>query len=344
MRSTNYLSLIAALAPQALCAPVAQSADAAAAAPAPPSFSSVSAEKNVTSSTQPAGHFYARDGGTYGHIGTTYFSNSFDTSLCPDSEAPNCPSYAASTFSYLTSNPAVVRDPAGNTGLCNTNTKTGAKEHIWLGETVPLTATTGLTFFNNITVATGEVTHNTGPAIIDISNDTPTCTRVTNGWWAAANNVPSYGTAGTVVGHTDDFIYVFGERVDGNSNNIYVARVLRENAKTRADYTYWNGNAWVAKQNAAAPVITNAQGGSISFNEYLGGYIYLDSYIGSIYARLAPSPEGPWSSTTTLFEGGPLLYQPQAQVNYDLSGRTTNIKYSHASQEHLQKVRTITWS
>ena len=135
-----------------------------------------------------------------------------------------------------------------------------------------------MTFFNNITAGSdgSEITHNTGAAVIDVSNDTPTCTRVSNGWFGANNGVPNYGNAGLVVGHTDDYIYVYGNGINSDTGNIYVARVLRENATTRSEYTFYNGNGW-GNQGSATPVITSANGGTISYNVHLGGYLYFDS-------------------------------------------------------------------
>lgn len=95
----------------------------------------------------------------------------------------------------------------------------------------------------------------------------------------------------------DGYVYVFGTP-NGRNGSAYVARVPETKLLTKSDYQYWNGNAWVTNDDAAATAIVPGPVGELSVQYNVASGKYVMMYLGGedIVLRTAPDPEGPWSS------------------------------------------------
>ena len=312
----------------------------AAQAPAAPIVSSVTDPTNVTSDDAPAGKQYVRDGGFVGTVGTRNFTMNYDTELCDADETNNCVFAATNSFVDNTADPAVVHDPPNAMNLCNTADQLG-----WVTNVIGVNDTHGIGYFTNITHSSaGESAQGSSPIIMDVSADTPTCTRINGAidYWTLDSHA-AYGNGGVVAG-TDGYVYVYGT----NGTNIYLARVLLnvEDVSTLSSYTYWNGSAFGESEAAATPVLTNTYGGSVFYSTHYNGYLYLSeaAFFDGVLAARADAPQGPFSEATNLFNdpdrGG--VYLPYALPQYDASGQTVAIRYS-VVDNLSQRVRTVTW-
>jgi hypothetical protein len=119
----------------------------------------------------------------------------------------------------------------------------------------------------------------------------------------------------------DGYVYIWG--TEGGARNehssVYLALMPAANIATGHGLEYWNGKTFVPGQANAAPLFTDrpaacmAQLG-IQYNPYLGRWIMLyrcneavapAGHPNGIYMRTAPSPWGPWSQPTTIFDPDP---------------------------------------
>jgi hypothetical protein len=110
--------------------------------------------------------------------------------------------------------------------------------------------------------------------------------------------------------HVDDgYVYVYGsvQRSDRNQY-CHVARVPRPAITEPLAYRYFDGNSWADRVDLAIPVFDGMPSEvSVSWNEYLGGYLAVHSLsiTGQIVARTSPTPWGPWSEPTLLWHAKP---------------------------------------
>jgi hypothetical protein len=118
--------------------------------------------------------------------------------------------------------------------------------------------------------------------------------------WSADR--PAYGGSALRVGET---VYVWGcKGADAFTSDCYVARAAASALASSAAYTYWNGAGWSPRPDDATPITQG--GGVVSVRPDPGGarrlvMTYVPPLGGTVLARSAPAPEGPWSAAATLF-------------------------------------------
>ncbi|KAJ7691016.1 hypothetical protein B0H17DRAFT_1201362 [Mycena rosella] len=167
------------------------------------------------------------------------------------------------------------------------------------------------------------VSQGAGLAVVTMKAGTPVCTRPF-GVHTWGPDEPSWGQLGAISA-SDGHIYVYA---NGPNSSVVLARVPLENAFNLGSYQYWHGTAAgftstrikTADLKTGSPELlgfTAAQG-SIYFSNFYNQYIYFDPYFG-IFAQTADRPEGPWSSSISVY-GPPqihnLLYTPVIQPKY----------------------------
>jgi hypothetical protein len=112
---------------------------------------------------------------------------------------------------------------------------------------------------------------------------------------------PSFGTSVLVLATT---AYVYGCRSDGPfSARCFVSRAPVADLASAAAYSYWDGQGWSQNVDDAAPVAE--AGTSVSVRaDPSGAPRFLMTYVpplgGTLVARGASAPEGPWSAPVTL--------------------------------------------
>ncbi len=117
---------------------------------------------------------------------------------------------------------------------------------------------------------------------------------------------PAFGSA--AFSDEDGWIYVYGrEETSPGEYSAQLARVRPDKLASRADYSYYSADAgsvpWTSDVSAASDVIPDMpEEFSVSYNQALGAYlaVYSDRGTGSLAARLAPYPWGPWSGPSGL--------------------------------------------
>lgn len=268
----------------------------------------------------------------------------FDTSICDD-DATNCNIVGSNSFTDTTSSPTAVYDAAAAMNLCNTDVQVGWVTNIW-----GVNDTHGVGYFLNITHDYdngAEYTEGTSPIIMDTSSSTPVCTRIDHAvdFWQNTTSRATYGNAGTIPPpNGEGYLYVYGTQ----DPDLFLARVPFDVASVSdlSAYTYWNGESFVSDESEAASILSTL-GGSIFYSNYLNKYVWLTQTLGygGVYAYLADQPQGPFSSGTLLFtdpdHGG--TYAPNAQTQYDTTGKTVAIIYSVVATLS-QRVVTVTWA
>ncbi len=134
-------------------------------------------------------------------------------------------------------------------------------------------------------------------------------------WWPYPQ--PQFSSAILLV---DGWLYCYG--VTGYESGVqqaYLARVRPADIEDRDRYEYLNSPepTWSPDIADAIPIFDGPPNEmSVSWNEYLGGYLAVHSYNtdGQQVGRTAPQPWGPWSEPTTLWtvEAGPGKKYPVA--------------------------------
>jgi hypothetical protein len=100
-----------------------------------------------------------------------------------------------------------------------------------------------------------------------------------------------------------DWLYLYGVRKAGFSQQCCLARVKAWTLARAEEWRYWDGTGWSPQ---VADAVTLFEGPpnelSVSWNPYLNRWLAVHSIAmtGSIVARTAPHPEGPWSPETLL--------------------------------------------
>jgi len=141
--------------------------------------------------------------------------------------------------------------------------------------------------------------------------------------------------ADAVVDH--GFVYVFGNSKTGNPyvpQLGYVCRVPATNVETLAAWQYWDGAGWNAAMSNSAPILTDMISGVRPYN---GAWVMLhkpfSGWGSSVYAEIAPAPQGPYTSSQIIFESPAgktangvttnlhsyVTYSPQPHPEYDLA-------------------------
>jgi hypothetical protein len=119
---------------------------------------------------------------------------------------------------------------------------------------------------------------------------------------------PHFGSA-FLVGD-DGYVYLYGSVQRDGVHQGYLARVEAGRLSHIESYEYLSSPApgWSSHVGDSVPVFSGMPSEmSVSFNSYLGCYLAVHSLdiTGSVVARTAPAPWGPWSSAVTLFTVDP---------------------------------------
>lgn len=109
---------------------------------------------------------------------------------------------------------------------------------------------------------------------------------------------------------TDRYLYMFGSDAGRSTPKIYVARIKSDgDIATASDWTYWDGNEWVAgdPESAAAITFGNASEMCVTYNAAHKRYImaYRSPTTGGLFYRDAGTPEGDWSGEKVLLLDSP---------------------------------------
>lgn len=116
-------------------------------------------------------------------------------------------------------------------------------------------------------------------------------------------------------GPGDPYLYSFGTP-PGRGGAAFVARVAPGQVPDLTKYEYWNGQAWVPGDAAAAvPVIPGPVGEmSAQYNTYLNQYLALYcNGANDVVMRTAPAPQGPWTPEQVLVRSNEIpggIYAP----------------------------------
>ena len=116
-------------------------------------------------------------------------------------------------------------------------------------------------------------------------------------------------------GPGDPYLYSFGTP-SGRAGSAYIARVAPNQVPDLTKWEYWNGNAWVPSDAAAAvPVIPGPVGEmSAQYNTYLNQYLALYcNGANDVVMRTSPAPQGPWSPEQVLVRSSEIpggIYAP----------------------------------
>lgn len=110
----------------------------------------------------------------------------------------------------------------------------------------------------------------------------------------------------------DGMVYMWGTP-SGRHSNVYVARVKPASVLDKDAYEYWNGEAWVRNEAAAAAVANgHVSEMTVRYNTYYKRYImmYLSANQRYLVYRDAASPEGEWSAEKPILDGtyGPSIH------------------------------------
>jgi hypothetical protein len=123
----------------------------------------------------------------------------------------------------------------------------------------------------------------------------------------------------------DGYVYVFGNSKTANPyvpQLGYVSRVPTASVETPSAWQFWDGTFWVAAMSNSAPIISDMISGVRRYN---GVWIVLHKpfagWGSSVYAEIAPAPQGPYSFSQILFDS------PAGQTT---NGVTTNL-YSYVT-------------
>ena len=92
-----------------------------------------------------------------------------------------------------------------------------------------------------------------------------------------------YGAAGAIAGQagTADagywYFYGNGENAGNEQLSVYLSRVEPAQVRDQQAYEFYDGTGWSSDPRSAAVVLNGGQQNSISYNPYLGGYLYMYS-------------------------------------------------------------------
>ena len=112
---------------------------------------------------------------------------------------------------------------------------------------------------------------------------------------------------GCAVMQTDDFVYIYGNssRTNANQRGLIVARVAPKDFGRARKWKFYANGEWVNDFRKATAICPDAPSeASVSFQPTLRKYVMLYSLglWGRTVIRTAPTPVGPWSETTTIYE------------------------------------------
>ncbi|MEM7709711.1 MAG: DUF4185 domain-containing protein, partial [Pseudomonadota bacterium] len=122
----------------------------------------------------------------------------------------------------------------------------------------------------------------------------------------------------------DGMIYLFGIPA-GRFGSVRLARVPSQDILDRAAYSYWDGQAWSADLQKAAPVVPAPAGElSVAWSDAHRRWLmmYLDPVRTAIVLRSSPDLTGPWSDIQEVVTAAqyPGLYAPYIVPGTEIAG------------------------
>lgn len=178
-------------------------------------------------------------------------------------------------------------------------------------------------------------------------------------WWDNTryknqNQMPCFGTA-VLKKIIDGYVYIYGSKLEKRNNQyiaaVSLARVKKNSIEDITKYEYlteapsekndfeprWDDNP----RKTAVLFDGNANELSVSYNPYLGKYLAIYSYAGTlhkkgkkdqIHMRVAEKPEGPWSSPIKIYEPkrsleNDICYAGKEHPEYSKDGKKIYVTY-----------------
>ena len=132
----------------------------------------------------------------------------------------------------------------------------------------------------------------------------PIAQEVKAGFWT--EDEVGYGSANTVV--SGEYAYLYGT----TSTGLALARVKTDADFTdRSSYEFYVNGAWTSttptKDDSTITLAqTSTAQGTIYYSDRWSSFVWLGGSIfpgATAYLATAPAPEGPWTTTSTVFEG-----------------------------------------
>ncbi|KAK0128102.1 hypothetical protein ONS95_000087 [Cadophora gregata] len=132
-------------------------------------------------------------------------------------------------------------------------------------------------------------------------------------------------------------------------DGVYVMRVPHASQPDLDCYEYWNGTHFTKdrvydpteQQAILGPGSTQ---GIVTWNSYLGTYLYIYTYLADLRGRTAYRPEGPFGDYFTVFTATDFafVYSPSQQTHYDSSGMT--LVLSHTGYPNIIQAIKVTFA
>lgn len=301
MRATVALALLAVAACSTAAAPPA--------AETTPDAPPVPLVKRLGVIADPAGANFGRDGCASGPLGGKILYTFGDTLFFKP--AVDGKSARSNTAAYAdVSNPTVVTEPLDANGLPSQfipftkeeqayNDATGKGDDryvIWPGKIVPRPdGQTGIAFFNFFR-AHPDHWEGLGTGVAEVTAGKTVAVRLPKLVFQAPEPDFTHATF-----EKDGVVYLYACESYGFCR---VAKAPLAGATERANYTFWDGEAWTPDLAKAQITIPGSTSGlSVAYNAYLGSYLSFSSagFGKTIRMRVARHPEGPWSAATEVF-------------------------------------------
>lgn len=265
--------------------------------------------KRVGVIADPAGANFGRDGCASGPLGGKILYTFGDTLFFKT--AVDGKSARSNTAAYAElSNPTVLTEPLDANGLPEQfipftkeeqayNDATGKGDDryvIWPGKIVPRPdGQTGIAFFNYFR-AHPDHWEGLGTGVAEVQAGKTVAVRNPKLLFQAPEPDFTHATF-----DKDGVVYLYACEAYGFCR---VAKAPLAGATERANYTFWDGEAWVADLARAQITIPGSTSGfSVAYDAYLGMYVSFSSggFSQTIRMRVARHPEGPWSGPTDVY-------------------------------------------
>jgi hypothetical protein len=160
---------------------------------------------------------------------------------------------------------------------------------------------------------------------------------------------PRFGSAAVIV---NNVAYVYGCSLDRSSMTkpCHLARVRLEGILDKDQWTYYQSDGtWSGQMEGLDPVFNGNNMMSVFYNTYLDSYvaIYTEPLENHIMMRVAPRPEGPWSSPRLLWTAeasrpSGWIYDALAHPEYSsLDDRLIYVTHSLKTGEFAAEMRLL---
>ncbi len=231
----------------------------------------------------------------------------------------------------------------------------GARWAFWPGASV-VDPSTGraLIFYGKISAAPGDFNfHSVGHSIATWDDFDRAPVRPTVSPGAAeptllfSQTEPDFGAAAVLV---DGMLYAYGCGQSGLSKPCKLGRVALAHALERPAWRFWSSSGWSASVSDAEAVFEANDILSVTYAPAFARFIavYAEPLGRTVVLRTAPHPEGPWSSTLTLFEaqapseGNGWVYDAQAHGEFsEDGGRVQYVTYSRSTGFFQSEFRLV---